>query len=155
MEEDLFDRARKRFSQPIAHFVLDTENDAVVDADRVEAGHEAPEEAELRDRSENMPPFSVRDLLGIGVALFGTAVLIVLAASCSDFSSEAGLSDSGLSGCAARLLIAGAVGLANLAHIIGLLLFQTVRYRGFWRNFFARLSLYGTLAGIVGALLVH
>ena len=155
MEEDLFDRARKRFSQPIAHFVLDTASDAVVDADRVEAGHEAPEEAEVRDRSENMPPFSVRDLLGIGVAVFGTAVLIVLAASCSDFSSEAGLSDSGLSGCAARLLIAGAVGLANLAHIVGLLLFQTVRYRGFWRNFFAQLSLYGTLAGIVGALLVH
>jgi hypothetical protein len=155
MEEELFDRARKRFSQPIAHFVLDTESDAVVDADRVEAGHEAPEEAEVRDRSENMPPFSVRDLLGIGVAVFGTAVLIVLAASCSDFSSEAGLSDSGLSGCAARLLIAGAVGLANLAHIVGLLLFQTVRYRGFWRNFFAQLSLYGTLAGIVGALLVH
>ncbi len=154
MEQDLFDRARKRFSQPIAHFVLDTNSDDVVDADRAEAGHDAPEDPEVRDRSENMPPFSVRDLLGIVVAVLGTAALIVLAASCSDFSTDEGLSSSGLSGCAARLLIAGAVGLANLAHIVGLMLFQTVRYRGFWRNFFAQLSLYGTLAGIGASLLV-
>lgn len=73
-----------------------------------------------------MPPFSVRDLLGIVVAVLGTAVLIVLAASCSGFSTDEGLSSSGLSGCAARLLIAGAIGLANLAHIVGLMLFQTV-----------------------------
>ncbi len=155
MEEDLFDRARERFSQPIAHFVLDTKSDEVVGADRAEAGHEAPGGAEARDRSENMPPFSTRDLLGIGVAVLGTAVLIVLAASCSDLSTDEGLSSSGLSGCAARLLIAGAVGLANLAHIVGLMLFQTVRYRGFWRNFFAQFSLYGTLAGIGASLLVE
>lgn len=154
MEEELFDRARERFSQPIAHFVLDTSAE-VVDADRAEAGHDAPKDPEVRDRSENMPPFSVRDLLGIVVAVLGTAVLIVLAASCSDFSTDEGLSSSGLSGCAARLLIAGAIGLANLAHIVGLMLFQTVRYRGFWRNFFAQLSLYGTLAGIGASLLVE
>ena len=57
MEEDLFDRARERFSQPIAHFVLDTESDEVVDADRVEVGHEAPGDAEVQDRSEHMAPF--------------------------------------------------------------------------------------------------
>ena len=56
--------------------------------------------------------------------------------------------------CAARLVIAGAVGLVNLAHIVGLMLFQTVRYRGFWRDFFARLSLYSTLAGLGASLLV-
>jgi hypothetical protein len=155
MEEDLFERAKERFSQPIAHFVLDTDSDEIVDADRAEAGREASEDAEVRDRSKNMPPFSIRDLLGIGVAVLGTAVLIVLAASCSDYSTDEGLANSGLSGCAARLLIAGALGLANLAHIIGLMLFQTVRYRGFWRDFFARLSLYGTLVGIVVSLLVH
>jgi hypothetical protein len=76
MEEDLFDRARERFSQPIAHFVLDTQSDEVV-VHRAEAGHDAPEDPEVRDRSENMPPFSTRDLLGIGVAVLGTAVLIV------------------------------------------------------------------------------
>jgi hypothetical protein len=155
MEEDLFDHARERFSQPIAHFVLDTTTDEVVDVERAEAGDPASNEVEVRDDSDNLPPFSVRDLLGIGVAVFGTGVLIVLAASCDDLSTDAGLTDSGLSGCAARLLIAGALGLANLAHIVGLMLFQTVRYRGFWRDFFARLSLYGTLVGIIAALLVH
>ena len=35
------------------------------------------------------------------------------------------------------------------------MLFQTVGYRGFWRDFFARLSLYGTLGAIVASLLVH
>jgi hypothetical protein len=154
MEEDLFDRAKERFRLPIAHFVVDSE-EKILDADRANAEDGGSGDAEIRNRSANMPPFSVRDLVGVVVAVVGTIVLIVLASSCSDFSAEGGLSTSGLSGCAARVLIAGAVGLANVAHIVGLMLFQTVRYRGFWRNLLARLSLYGTLAGIVAALLVH
>jgi hypothetical protein len=154
MEEDLFDRAKERFRLPIAHFVVDSE-DKILDTDRAKAEDGGSGDAEIRDRSANMPPFSVRDLVGVAVAVVGTIVLIVLASSCSDFSAEGGLSTSGLSGCAARVLIAGAVALANLAHIVGLMLFQTVRYRGFWRNLLARLSLYGTLGGIFAALLVH
>ena len=154
MEEDLFDRAKERFRLPIAHFVVDSE-DKILDTDRAKAEDGGSGDAEIRDRSANMPPFSVRDLVGVVVAVVGTIVLIVLASSCSDFSAEGGLSTSGLSGCAARVLIAGAVGLANVAHIVGLMLFQTVRYRGFWRNLLARLSLYGTLGGIFAALLVH
>ena len=154
MEEDLFDRAKERFRLPIAHFVVDSE-DKILDTDRAKAEDGGSGDAEIRDRSANMPPFSVRDLVGVVVAVVGTIVLIVLASSCSDFSAEGGLSTSGLSGCAARVLIAGAVALANLAHIVGLMLFQTVRYRGFWRNLLARLSLYGTLGGIFAALLVH
>ena len=154
MEEDLFDRAKERFRLPIAHFVVDSE-EKILDTDRAKAEDGGSGDAEIRDRSANMPPFSVRDLVGVAVAVVGTIVLIVLASSCSDFSAEGGLSTSGLSGCAARVLIAGAVALANLAHIVGLMLFQTVRYRGFWRNLLARLSLYGTLGGIFAALLVH
>ncbi len=153
MEEDLFDRARERFSLPLAHFVVDSDDNEILDADRSEAKPDHTDE-EVQG-SENMPPFSIRDLLGIGVAAVGTGVLIVLAASCSDFSADQGLSDSGISGCTVRLLIAGAFGLVNLAHIVGLMLFQTVGYRGFWRDFFARLSLYGTLGAIVASLLVH
>jgi hypothetical protein len=155
MEEDLFDRARKRFRLPIAHFVVDPDGHQILDAERAEAEPAGPDDAEIRDRSQNLPPFSIRDLIGVVVAVVGTIVLIVLAASCGDFSEEGGLTEGGLSGCAARVLIAGVVGLANLAHVVGLMLFQTVRYRGFWRNFFAQLSLYGTLAGIVAALLIH
>lgn len=154
MEENLFDRARERIGLPIAHFVVDSKEE-VLDVDHAEAKANGSEDAEIQGRSANLPPFSVRDLLGIVVAVVGTIVLIVLAASCDDFSAEGGLTESGLSGCAGRVLIAGAVGLANLAHIVGLMLFQTVRYRGFWSGFFSQLSLYGTLAGIVAALLIH
>ncbi len=155
MEEELFDRARERFSLPIAHFVVGSDDPEVLDAERAEAQPAGSGEAEVRDRPGNLPPFSARDLIGIAVAVVGTIVLIVLAASCNDFSEEGGLTQSGLSGCAARALIAGVVGLVNLAHVVGLLLFQTVRYRGFWPSLFAQLSLYGTPAGIVAALLVH
>jgi hypothetical protein len=155
MEEDLFDRARQRFRLPIAHFVVDADNAEVLDAERADAEPTGPDDAEVQDRSENLPPFSARDLIGIVVAIVGTIVLIVLAASCGGFSEEGGLIEGGLSGCAARALIAGALGLVNLAHVVGLMLFQTVRYHGFWRNFFAEVSLYGTLAGIVASLLIR
>lgn len=154
MEEDLFDRARERFRLPIAHFVVGSEEKEILQTDRAEAEEGGPD-AEIQGRSENLPPFSAHDLAGIVVAIVGTIVLVVLASSCDDLSAEGGLTEGGLSGCAARILIAGVVGLANLAHIVALMLFQTVRYRGFWRNLLGGLSLYGTFAGIVASLLVH
>ena len=55
---------------------------------------------------------------------------------------------------AALVVIAGLMGLVNVTHIVGLTLFQTGPYRGFWRDFFARLSLYGTPIAIVVSLLL-
>jgi hypothetical protein len=46
------------------------------------------------------------------------------------------------------------MGLVNVAHVVGLTLFQAGPYRGFWRDFFARLSLYGTPIAIVVCLLL-
>jgi hypothetical protein len=46
--------------------------------------------------------------------------------------------------------------LINLAHVVGLVLFQSVRYDGIFSRFFARLSLFGTpiaIAVAVGLLL--
>jgi hypothetical protein len=45
---------------------------------------------------------------------------------------------------AAALLIALGMALINLAHVVGLFLFQSVRYEGIFSRFFARLSLIGT-----------
>ena len=42
-----------------------------------------------------------------------------------------------------------------LAHVVGLMLFESVGYRGMIERFFARLSLYGTPAAIVAVLLLH
>jgi hypothetical protein len=50
-------------------------------------------------------------------------------------------------------MIAGALALINVAHVVGLTLFQAGPYRGGWRDFFARLSLYGTPLAIVASVL--
>ena len=42
------------------------------------------------------------------------------------------------------LLIALFVALVNMAHIVGLIFFQSVRYKGPFEKLFSRLSLYGT-----------
>jgi hypothetical protein len=93
------------------------------------------------------------------VAIVGTIVLVILAASGSEnlnsnggFGSESG---GGLTDQSVRILIAGAFGLINLAHVVGLTLFQSGPYRGGFRDFFANTSLYGTpLAIVVSALLL-
>jgi hypothetical protein len=106
--------------------------------------------------SYNWPPLSKRDLAGILVAIVGTLLLGALAADCvgaaggvNDF--EEGRLDAA---CAARILIAMAFALLNLAHIVGLFLFQSVGYQGMWSRFFARISLIGTPTAIVVSLLL-
>jgi hypothetical protein len=100
--------------------------------------------------SSNLPPLSPGQLAGIFVAVLGTLVLGVLAAEC--------LGDAGggpLDGvCAARVLIALGMALINLAHVVGLVLFQSVGYQGLWSRFFARVSLIGTPVAIAASLLL-
>jgi hypothetical protein len=117
-----------------------------------------PGEPAERARTHNLPPFTGRDWLGIAVAIIGTIALILLAADCHDPTlkdEEQGRNFLKLAeGCSVRALIAGAFFLINLAHVVGLLLFESVGYRGAFEKFFARLSLYGTpLALIVSALI--
>jgi hypothetical protein len=51
-------------------------------------------------------------------------------------------------------VIAGIAALVNLAHVVGLVLFQSLRYRGFWERSFAWMSLIGTPIAIVISLLL-
>ncbi|HEX6229477.1 MAG TPA: hypothetical protein VFZ41_08480, partial [Solirubrobacterales bacterium] len=83
------------------------------------------------------------------VALIGTLVLALLAADCAS-------GDEGeiVGACAARILIAIGVALINLAHVVGLLLFQSAGYEGLWSRFFARISLFGTPTAVVVSLLL-
>jgi hypothetical protein len=39
--------------------------------------------------------------------------------------------------------------------VVGLFLFQGVRYEGVWQRFFARLSLYGTPIAVVVSLVLY
>jgi hypothetical protein len=89
--------------------------------------------------SYNLPPLTPGQVGGILVAIVGTLLLAFLAAA----SPSAG-----------RILIALGMALVNLAHVVGLFLFQSVGYEGVWSRFFARLSLVGTPVAVVASLLI-
>jgi hypothetical protein len=106
-------------------------------------------------RRRNLPPFESKDLLGLVVAIVGTLILGVLAATC-DSGPGAEIEHGGGTSteCLARILIAVGVALINAAHIVGLFLFESVGYRGFFARMFAILSLVLTPVAIVVSLLI-
>lgn len=105
-------------------------------------------------RRRNLPPFDRSQLLGLTVAIVGTLILGVLAATCDSGPGTEVEHGGGTSGeCTARLLIAVGVALINAAHIVGLFLFESVGYRGFFARMFATLSLVLTPLAIVVSLL--
>jgi hypothetical protein len=95
--------------------------------------------------SANLPRFARGDLVGIVIAIVGTIVTAVLAATGPPSDSAGG---------AAQILIAIAVALINMAHVVGLLLFESVHYRGGFQRFFRDLSMTATPLAIlvVGAI---
>lgn len=95
--------------------------------------------------SANLPRFNRGDLVGIVIAIVGTIVTAILAAGGPPSDSAAG---------AAQILIAIAVALINMAHVVGLLLFESVHYRGGFQRFFRDLSMTATPLAVlvVGAI---
>lgn len=149
MDRDAFERAKERFGQPITRVRLDR---AAAEAEVVGISGSGPGTPEASESevalagSANLPSFSIGDIGGIAVAIVGIVVLAILAAACPGGPESFG--------CAARIAIALAAGLINAAHVVGLLLFESVRYRGFWDRLFADLSLFGTPLAIVVSLLI-
>ncbi|HWB68439.1 MAG TPA: hypothetical protein VG518_00525 [Solirubrobacterales bacterium] len=94
---------------------------------------------------ENIPPLSRRDVAGVVVGIVGTIVAIVLAAAGPGPSSAAG---------SAAILIAMGVALINMAHVVGLVLIESVAYRGGWQRIFRTLSGYGTPLAVLANLLI-
>jgi hypothetical protein len=104
-------------------------------------GHPSPANAKHELRlSPNLPRFTRGDLAGIVVAIVGTIVAIVLAAAGPGAETAAG---------AAQILIAMAVALINMAHVVGLTLLESVGERGGWTRFFRTLSMTATPLAIV------
>ena len=99
--------------------------------------------------SENWPPLSRMDVLGIAVAGLGTAALVMIAVITADH-------DAGNYGVVtiARILIATGALLINMAHVVGIFFFESVDYHGTFQRFFARLSMFGTLGAIVVSLAI-
>lgn len=146
-ERGLLEQAQRDLDLPVTEIVVDRAQSPHV------LGIEETDPVAGRRKgwqpSFNWPPLSPRDLAGLVVAIVGTLLLAILAAAC------VGGSDSEYdAACVARMLIALGAALINLAHIVGLFLFQSVGYMGLWNRFFARLSLYGTLTAIAVSLLL-
>ena len=162
LEGDVFERARVQFEPEIVHVSLAPPHGAagahVEDVEGSGPGVDEPPDAEVDTASRNMPKLSVRDLAGIAVAIVGSVALVALAGTCEadEVQRDAGTGGAGTDGsCVAVYVIAGITALINIAHVVGLLLFEAVRYRGLPERAFANLSLYGTPLAIVAALLIR
>jgi hypothetical protein len=144
-EKGMLERAERDFELPVLELLVNREPDPeVLDVKSTKRGAG-------RDRgwrpSYNFPPLNKRDITGIAVAVVGTIVLGVLAAKgVANSRSNGNDHEENRLGVevAAMLLIALAMALVNLAHVVGLFLFESVRYEGLFSRFFARLSLIGT-----------
>lgn len=146
-EDGLFERAQEQL-YPAVRLISIRHGDAgdahLTDVKRSGPGRKPPADID-RDLklSPNLPRFTRGDLIGIVVAIVGTFVAAVLAASGPDSESAAG---------AVQILIAMGVALINLAHVVGLTLLESVRYRGGWQRFLRNLSLIATPLAVLANL---
>jgi hypothetical protein len=99
--------------------------------------------------SQNMPPLSREDIVSIAVAALGTAAVILIAVI-----SAGGEHGNYSAVTIARTLIATAILLINMAHVVGILFFESVDYHGPFQHFIARLSTFGTLGAIIVSLAI-
>jgi hypothetical protein len=98
--------------------------------------------------SSNLPPLTREDLVGIAMAVLGTAALVMVAAISVDHDHTNPYSAVTI----ARVLIATGGLLINMAHIVGILFFESVDYLGPFQRLFARLSMIGTPTAVAVSL---
>jgi hypothetical protein len=152
-ERGLLEQAERDLELPVTELVIDAGAEPhVIDVKRTEAGAG-------RDRgwrpSRNWPPLTPRNVAGILVAVIGTVLLGILAAKAAGGANGPDLEEGRLGAAeAATILIAIGLALINLAHVVGLFLFQSVGYEGIWSRFFSRLSLIGTPVALVVAAIL-
>jgi hypothetical protein len=146
-EEGLFDRAREGLEPPLRMIVVHTGDpggEHVVAVEEAGAGTSDSDEGEVGiPISHNMPQVPRGDLAGMATAIVGTIAAAILAAA------AAGNSDSVTGWHAIALGVAIAIALVNMAHVVGLTLFESVRYQGGFAKLFRTLSLIGTPAAVL------
>jgi hypothetical protein len=138
-EDGLFERAQEEIAPPLRMVLVSPgDNGAphIVAVEDAEVGRATPGGAESElEMSENLPRFPAGDFAGMVIGVVGTIVAIVLAAAGPGPETAAG---------AASILVAMGIALVNMAHVVGLTLFESVRYRGGWETFLRSLALVGT-----------
>jgi hypothetical protein len=145
-ENGLFERAREELEPPLRLVVVEADGDHhahVVDVERAGPGTQAKDVHEVG--SAYLPGLSRHDFAGMAMGIVGTIAAIVLAAAGPSPSEGWG---------AVAVGIAIAIALINMAHVVGLTLFEAVRYRGGFARFFSTLALVGTPAAVLANLLI-
>jgi hypothetical protein len=143
-EDGLFERARESLEPPLR--MVDVRHDAagedhVVDVETAGSGTENLD-AGKEIGSAYVPNLSRADFAGMVAGVIGTIAVAVLAAAITAGDAPTGWE-------ATAILIAIGVALLNLAHVVGLTLFETVRYRGGFAKFFRTLALILTPTAIL------
>jgi hypothetical protein len=146
-EDGLFEKAQENVEPPLRMVVVAApagERAEVVDVERAGPGTKVPPDEEVG--SAYIPGFSRQDFAGWAIGIAGTVVVIVLAAAAASGSgTEAGWN-------AVAIGIAIFTALINMAHVVGLTLFESVRYRGGFAKLFRVLALVGTPLAILANL---
>ena len=143
-EHNLLPRLERDFDQPVTELIVEGEGQDQ-HVTEVEETEPVADRAKGERPSENLPPMTKRDIFGVFVAIVGTLAIGALAAAGAGQDQSGFLEEGRLDGLGpAMLLIAMFVALINLAHVVGLIFFQSVRYEGPFEKLFSRLSLYGT-----------
>ncbi|HET8565582.1 MAG TPA: hypothetical protein VFL77_03815 [Solirubrobacterales bacterium] len=149
-ENGLLERAQEEIEPPLRMVFLesaDGRGDRVTAVEEHGAGTVNQHAGREVGGGAYVPGMTRDDLAGMVAGIAGTVVVAVLAAA---ITAE---TDSGWE--AVAILIAIGVALANLAHVVGLTLFETVRYHGGFAKFFRTLALVGTpLAIVIDALIL-
>ncbi len=150
-EEGLLEKAESGLEPPLRMVILHGDGDGgehVVGVETAGPGTRDPVEGH-EIGSSYVPGLSRTDFAGMIAGIFGTIVVAILAAAVT-------AEDGSISGrAAAAILIAIGVALANMAHVVGLTLMESVSYRGGFAKFFRYLALIGTpLAVVVNLVLL-
>jgi hypothetical protein len=152
-EKNLWDRLGTDFHPPVTQMKVPHAggDGAIPEVEKVEhfAAHRRTEE-EIQTETRNFPPLKKVDIAGILIGFIGTVALGMIAVAVGTDHGGGNLSGSA----AIVLLIAIGAFLLNVAHIVGLLFFESVRYSGIWQKFMARLSIGFTTIGVAVALFI-
>jgi hypothetical protein len=148
LEWDVVEKARRDIAVPVTHVVVDMEKGGEVEA--VERVPPSLEDEPPTATAYDLPRLSKRDVASIVVGIAGTIGLGILAILCAGDTSEEGMS----AGCAIRIGLAIAAFIVTVFHVIALLFFGSVRYRGRAERLAADMLLYGIPPAIVISLVL-
>jgi hypothetical protein len=138
-EGGLWKNAEDSLAPPLKLVVVDggpDQNERVVKTESAGRGF-ADTDADKEVDSAYLPGLTRSDLTGMTLGVIGTIVAIILAAVAATGGTVNGWR-------AVAIGLAIAIALVNMAHVVGLLLMESVRYRGGFSKFFRGLALVGT-----------